>query len=76
MAYHTQPQPTADLPVTGYIRLSHLIRLIPFSRATVWRKVKAGTFPKPYKLSEQITAWRAEDVRAWIDAQGAPGEAA
>jgi predicted DNA-binding transcriptional regulator AlpA len=32
--------------------------------------VKGGKFPKPVKLSVQITAWKAEDVREWIDSQG------
>ena len=34
----------------------------------LWRKVKAGHFPKPVKLSERVTAWRVEDVRAWLAA--------
>jgi predicted DNA-binding transcriptional regulator AlpA len=29
--------------------------------------VKAGRFPKPCKLSANVTAWRAEDVRAWCE---------
>ena len=33
------------LPATGYIRQSHLIpSILPFSSATLWRKVKAGFF--------------------------------
>lgn len=40
-------------------------RLVPFSGATVWRKCKEGSFPKPVKISEQITAWRLGDIRAW-----------
>ena len=50
----------------GYIRVNDLIKVIPFSASTVWRKARGGTFPKPVKLSEQITAWRVEDVRAWM----------
>jgi prophage regulatory protein len=76
MAKRTPSHVPADLPVTGYVRLSQLVRLIPFSPATIWRKVKAGQFPKPRKLSANVTAWKAEEVRAWIDAQGAPGKAA
>ncbi len=45
--------------------------LVPFSSATLWRKVKAGDFPAPTKLSERVTAWRVEDVRQWLDAQAA-----
>jgi predicted DNA-binding transcriptional regulator AlpA len=59
-------QPPATLPDSGYIRISALIKIIPFSASTVWRKAKNGTFPKPYKLSAQITAFKIEDVRAWM----------
>ena len=39
---------------------------LPFSSPTLWRKVNAGTFPKPVKLSVRITAWKVGDVRAWL----------
>jgi predicted DNA-binding transcriptional regulator AlpA len=25
------------------------------------------TFPAPIKLSERVTAWRLEEIHAWID---------
>lgn len=63
-------QPQNDFnqfPQTGFVRQSELIpNPIPFSPATLWRKVKDGTFPAPVKLSERVTAWRVEDVRAWM----------
>ena len=56
-----------DFPKTGFVRQSEIIPSpIPFSPATLWRKVKDGTFPAPVKLSERVTAWRVEDVRAWV----------
>lgn len=63
------------LPDSAFIRESQLVQSpkrpetpapLPFSAPTLWRKVKAGTFPKPIKLSERITAWNVGDVRAWI----------
>ncbi|MDZ4153742.1 helix-turn-helix transcriptional regulator [Methylicorpusculum sp.] len=51
----------------GYMRLPELRKLIPFSRSTFWRKVKQGTFPKPFKLSENISAWKVEDVNEWMN---------
>lgn len=58
-----------DFPKTGFLRQSEIIPSpIPFSPATLWRKVKDGTFPAPVKLSERVTAWRVEDVRAWMQA--------
>jgi prophage regulatory protein len=71
MAKRTPSHVPADLPVTGYVRLSQLVRLIPFSPATVWRKVRAGQFPKPLKLSANVTAWKAEDVREWMKSREA-----
>jgi prophage regulatory protein len=61
-----------DLPATGYVRQAQLIPApVPFSSATLWRKVKAGKFPKPVKLSERVTAWKVGDVRRWLDAHAA-----
>ena len=60
-----------DLPETGFVRQSQLIpHIIPFSSSTLWRKVKSGEFPAPVKLSSRVTAWRAEDVRAWMQKFG------
>lgn len=57
----------ANVPTIGFFRLSQILQLLPVSRATVWRKVKAGTFPKPVKLSRNITAWKVADVREWME---------
>ncbi|KAA0261774.1 MULTISPECIES: AlpA family transcriptional regulator [Hafnia] len=58
------------IPITGFIRQKNLMQCLPFSSATLWRRVAAGTFPKPLKISPKITAWRAEEVRQWINDQG------
>ena len=66
------------LPDSAYIRESQLVQSpkrpntpapLPFSAPTLWRKVKAGTFCKPYKLSERVTAFKVGEVRAWMAAQ-------
>jgi predicted DNA-binding transcriptional regulator AlpA len=66
------------LPDSAYIRESQLVQSpkrpeatapLPFSAPTLWRKVKAGTFPRPVKLSERVTAWNVGTVRAWMTAQ-------
>lgn len=66
------------LPDSAYIRESQLVQSpkrpgspapLPFSAPTLWRKVKAGTFPSPIKLSERVTAWNVGAVRAWINTQ-------
>ena len=63
------------LPETGLIRMDQLARnprapeipaLLPVSRTTVWRWVRADKFPAPIRLSGGITAWRVEDIRTWL----------
>ena len=51
---------------TEFIRQKTLLQEhVPFSAATLWRLVNAGKFPKPVKVTDQITAWRTSDVQAW-----------
>ncbi len=66
------------LPVTGYVRQSQLVRdkkrpgfvaPIPVCGATLWRWVSEKKFPAPHKLSEGVTAWKVEEVRAWLAAR-------
>ena len=68
------------LPDSAFIREAQLVQSpkrpehpapLPFSAPTLWRKVKSGTFPKPIKLSERVTAWNVGVVRAWMTAQAA-----
>ncbi len=59
-----------DLPSTGFLRQFKVLKLVPFSKSTLWRRVKDGTFPKPLKLSNRVTVWRVEDIRQWIEQQG------
>jgi predicted DNA-binding transcriptional regulator AlpA len=62
--------PITQLPSTGYVRKAQLLgTIVPVSHATFWRWVKSGRFPAPVKLSAGVTAWRAEDVRKWIESQ-------
>ena len=42
---------------------------LPVSPATIWRWVKDGTFPQPFKLGEKTTVWNVSDVESWIEKQ-------
>lgn len=53
------------------IRESELLKNhIPISRTTLWRMVKDGQFPAPIKLRGS-TAWKEDDVKSWLEKQGA-----
>jgi prophage regulatory protein len=58
---------SSGLPATGYVRFKQLVpNIIPFSAATLCRKVKTQTFPAPVKLSAGVIAWKVEGIRAWL----------
>ena len=40
--------------------------MLPVSPATIWRWVREGKFPKPFKLGDSVTVWNAADVEAFI----------
>ena len=64
-----------SLPSSSFIRQSQLIPdIVPFSPATLWRKVKAGEFPQPIKLSERDTAWNVGELRAWLESKRSEGK--
>lgn len=57
-------------PEICFLREAQIVpHMIPISPATLWRLVREGHFPKPVKLASRITAWRAEDVRAWMNSR-------
>jgi predicted DNA-binding transcriptional regulator AlpA len=43
--------------------------IIPMAAVTIWRLSREGKFPKPYTLSPGVTAWKGEDVQAFIDSR-------
>lgn len=57
-----------QLPDSAYIRLRQLVgAVLPFSSATLWRKVRSQQFPAPTKISAAITAWQVGQVRKWLE---------
>lgn len=71
----TTEQPFSQLPISGFLRLQSIIKPhgpIPVGKSTWWAGVKDGRFPRPVKLGERITVWRAEDIRFLIANGKAP----
>jgi len=51
------------------IRLPEVRRLTGLSRSTVYRLEKQGRFVARLRLGERATAWRLDEVMAWIEAR-------
>lgn len=56
------------MPCSGErcLRIHKVLERVPVGKSTLWRWVKKGTFPKPYKLSPGTTVWSESDVDAWL----------
>lgn len=50
----------------GFYRKSDVCEMTTYSEAAIRRLVKAGTFPKPIRLTARRTVWRQDEVDAWI----------
>lgn len=62
MSYSSQPE---DYP---FLDIKQVMKATSLSRSSIYRGVKAGTFPVPVALTTGRVAWRAADVAKWIDA--------
>jgi len=58
---------SSELPREGFVRVGTLAKVLGIAVVTVWRWSADGKLPKPVKLSERVTAWRAEDIRDWMN---------
>ena len=64
-----------SLPV--FLRLKHIIGdqkanppippIIPISKTAWWNGVNDGIYPKPIKLSDNVTVWRSDDIQKLVD---------
>ena len=75
MAVPVPPNWFDETPDSAYLRERQLVgdkrdpnspRLLPISRATLWRMVREKRFPAPYKLGPNTTAWRCGEVRCYL----------
>ena len=58
---------SVSIPQTGFLRLPQILAIFPISRSAWWEGCRTGRYPKPIKLAPRTTAWRAEDIRAFIE---------
>lgn len=55
------------------LRIEQVLDLIPISRNTLYRMVKANEFPPPYKFRAN-SCWSNEEIRDWLIANYPDGE--
>lgn len=56
--------------VSGFYRLNKMCELLGLGKTTIWDLSRHDPeFPKPVKLTSQCTAWRVDEVQAWINSR-------
>lgn len=60
-----------------FLRIKHIIGdykatppiqpIIPVAKSTWWDGVKKGKYPKPYKIGNNTTVWRSDEIQALVD---------
>lgn len=53
----------------GVLRLPQVSDYTGLSKASVYRQVKEGTFPRPIRLGSRAVGWLTTEVTEWIAAR-------
>ena len=48
------------------LRCAEVTRRTSLSKASVYRLLHAGDFPRPVKLGARAVGWRAEEIDEWL----------
>lgn len=66
-------RPKAAPAPSAHYRMADLAQgVVPQSAATIYRMIKAGTFPKQIKSSPGVSVWSKAEVDAWLVARADP----
>ncbi len=68
-------QQPLTLPLDGFSRAKQLLPFIGIGESTLWAWCKQGRFPKPIKLSSNISVWQNERIHKWFKEQCEKGKA-
>jgi prophage regulatory protein len=63
------------------LSLNEVVEITHRSRATIYRDLRAGRFPRPIELGANAIAWKQSEIQAWLDSRprrnyGAPTQEA
>lgn len=49
------------------LRIDQVRALVGLSRATIYNKIRDGSFPRPIRLSLNAVGWQRAKVREWLE---------
>ncbi|WP_334185875.1 helix-turn-helix transcriptional regulator [Novosphingobium sp.] len=54
------------IPRDRFMRIKEVVARTGLSRATVYRKIDAGTFPEQVRIAERCCGWRESAITEWM----------
>lgn len=54
-------------PPEHLLRVRDVVGRVPVSKSTWWAWVRKGYAPRPMKVGQNVTCWRASDIDAFIE---------
>jgi prophage regulatory protein len=52
-----------------FLRIDDVVATTGLSRATIYRLVKSGAFPRSWALTARAVGWWERDVELWLDSR-------
>jgi len=49
-----------------FLRLPQVLARVPVGKSTIYGWIRTHKFPKPVRLGQMTSVWRASEVSAWI----------
>ncbi|HWK71989.1 MAG TPA: AlpA family phage regulatory protein [Burkholderiaceae bacterium] len=59
-------QDVAKKPAPAFYRLADVLRITALSRATIYRRIAEGRFPRPVHLGGRACGWTPAALQGWI----------
>ncbi|NQY19800.1 MAG: AlpA family phage regulatory protein [Campylobacteraceae bacterium] len=51
----------------NYLRVKTVAEKVGISKSTIWLWVKENKFPKPIKVSPQVSVWNEDKIEEWMN---------
>jgi len=51
------------------LKMPEVVRMTGVPVSSVYWRVSRGEFPRPIKIGERASAWRSDEIEAWIAAK-------
>ena len=51
------------------LRVAEVVSRTGLSRTSLWRRLRAGDFPRPIQLGPNSVGWRDSEIEAWLESR-------